>query len=80
MVAELCTEKTKAIVLCSPSNPTGAVLTRTEMEDLLEVRAHLLNVCLVSSLCVYVCARARVRVMCVRERKRKRKREMLTMI
>ncbi len=33
----LITEKTKAIFLCSPSNPTGAVLSKPELEAIVEV-------------------------------------------
>lgn len=33
------TDKTKAIILCSPSNPTGAVYSREEMADLVRVLA-----------------------------------------
>lgn len=33
------TNKTKAIILCSPSNPTGAVYSREEMADLVRVLA-----------------------------------------
>ena len=36
-IADLCTDQTKAIVLCSPSNPTGAVLSKKEMSEILEV-------------------------------------------
>ena len=31
------TPKTKAIIMCSPSNPTGAVYTRQELESLVDV-------------------------------------------
>jgi aspartate aminotransferase len=35
------TEKTKAVILCSPSNPTGSCYTKQEMEDLAKVlRKH----------------------------------------
>jgi aspartate/methionine/tyrosine aminotransferase len=37
LLSKLCTEKTKAIMLCSPSNPTGAVLSKEEMSDLVDV-------------------------------------------
>ena len=37
VIQNLCTEKTKAIVLCSPSNPTGAVLSKHEMSEILKV-------------------------------------------
>ena len=37
VIASLCTDKTKAIVLCSPSNPTGAVFSTEEMSELLAV-------------------------------------------
>ena len=36
-IADLCTANTKAIVLCSPSNPTGSCLSKAEMTALLEV-------------------------------------------
>ena len=34
---EALTEKTKAIILCSPSNPTGACYTRSELKELASV-------------------------------------------
>lgn len=34
---EAITDKTKAIILCSPSNPTGACYTRSELKELAEV-------------------------------------------
>lgn len=34
------TDRTKAIILCSPSNPTGAVYTREEMQALADVLAR----------------------------------------
>lgn len=34
---EAITKKTKAIILCSPSNPTGACYTRSELKELAEV-------------------------------------------
>lgn len=37
MVKQLITEKTKALFLCSPSNPTGSVLSQTELEELVDV-------------------------------------------
>lgn len=38
---ETITEKTKLLILCSPSNPTGAVYTKEEMESLAQVlRKH----------------------------------------
>jgi aspartate/methionine/tyrosine aminotransferase len=37
VIQNLFTEKTKAIVLCSPSNPTGAVLSKIEMSAILKV-------------------------------------------
>lgn len=36
-IEEVCTEKTKALVLNSPSNPTGMVYTREELEAIAEV-------------------------------------------
>eukprot|EP01052_Picozoa_sp_SAG31_P020601 SAG31_NODE_1557_length_7884_cov_69.027357_4_plen_428_part_00 len=40
-VAARCTPKTKAIVLCTPSNPTGGVLTQNELTKLVDVaNAH----------------------------------------
>jgi aspartate/methionine/tyrosine aminotransferase len=33
-------KKTKAIMVCNPNNPTGAVLTEAEMEAVIEVAAH----------------------------------------
>ncbi|MCI1881311.1 MAG: aminotransferase [Sporolactobacillus sp.] len=38
---EACTSRTKAIMICSPNNPTGAMLSRPEMEAIAEVaRRH----------------------------------------
>lgn len=34
---EAITEKTKALILCSPSNPTGACYTRTELKELASI-------------------------------------------
>jgi aspartate aminotransferase len=36
-LAEACGERTVALVLCSPSNPTGAVYSEAELEALVEV-------------------------------------------
>ncbi|MEE8148512.1 MAG: aminotransferase class I/II-fold pyridoxal phosphate-dependent enzyme [Longimicrobiales bacterium] len=36
-LAELITERTKVIILCSPSNPTGGVLSRDTLEGIAEV-------------------------------------------
>ena len=36
-IKELITEKTKAIMLCNPGNPTGAVYPRSEMERIAEI-------------------------------------------
>lgn len=42
------TPKTKAIILCSPSNPTGSVYSREEMEGLANVLAKYPNVIILS--------------------------------
>ncbi|MED3574993.1 aminotransferase [Cytobacillus praedii] len=34
---EVITEKTKAIMLCSPNNPTGSMLNKKELEDIAEI-------------------------------------------
>ncbi len=36
-IADACTEKTKALVLNTPSNPTGMVYTRKELEEIAKV-------------------------------------------
>lgn len=36
-IEEVCTEKTKAIMFCSPSNPTGRVIPACELEKIAEV-------------------------------------------
>lgn len=41
---EAITEKTKAFVLCSPSNPTGSVYTKEELKSLADVLAKYPNV------------------------------------
>ena len=33
-IEEVITEKTKAILLCSPNNPTGSMLNKKELEEL----------------------------------------------
>ncbi len=42
------TTKTKAIILCSPSNPTGSVYTREELKALADVLAKYPNVVIIS--------------------------------
>lgn len=42
------TPKTKAIILCSPSNPTGSVYTRDELKGLADVLAKYPNIVIVS--------------------------------
>ncbi len=42
------TDKTKAIILCSPSNPTGSVYTKEELEGLANVLADYPNVIIIS--------------------------------
>ena len=40
-IASRVTKRTKAIILCNPNNPTGAVLSRKDLEGILEVaRRH----------------------------------------
>lgn len=34
------TDKTKAIIICNPNNPSGAVYSKTEIEDLLKIAAE----------------------------------------
>lgn len=36
-IEEVITEKTKAIMLCSPNNPTGSMLNKKELEELAEI-------------------------------------------
>ena len=42
------TPKTKALILCSPSNPTGSVYTREELKGLADVLANYPNVIVIS--------------------------------
>ncbi|PIF02577.1 MAG: aspartate aminotransferase [Paludibacter sp.] len=42
------TDKTKAIILCSPSNPTGSVYTKEELEELANVLADYPNIIVIS--------------------------------
>lgn len=42
------TEKTRAIVLCSPSNPTGSIYSKTELEGLASVLAKYPNIIIIS--------------------------------
>ena len=42
------TPKTKALILCSPSNPTGSVYTKEELKDLADVIAKYPNIIVVS--------------------------------
>lgn len=42
------TPKTKAIILCSPSNPTGSVYTRDELKGLADVLAKYPNIIIIS--------------------------------
>ena len=37
VISSVLTEKTKAILLCNPDNPTGAVYSRSELERLLDI-------------------------------------------
>lgn len=45
---EALTEKTKAIILCSPSNPTGACYTRSELKELASVLDEYPDVIIIS--------------------------------
>ena len=36
-IEQVCTEKTKAIMFCSPSNPTGRIIPASELEKIAEV-------------------------------------------
>ncbi|WP_436414521.1 pyridoxal phosphate-dependent aminotransferase [Petrimonas sp.] len=45
---EAITPKTKALILCSPSNPTGSVYTREELKSLAEVLAKHPNIYVIS--------------------------------
>lgn len=47
-LAEAITPRTKALLLCSPSNPTGSVYTRSELAALAEVLAQHPNVFVIS--------------------------------
>ena len=42
------TPKTKAIILCSPSNPTGSVYSRAELKELADVLARYPNIIILS--------------------------------
>lgn len=42
------TPKTKAIILCSPSNPTGSVYSKTELQDLADVLAKYPNIIIIA--------------------------------
>jgi aspartate aminotransferase len=42
------TPKTKAIILCSPSNPTGSVYSKAELQGLADVLAHYPNITIIS--------------------------------
>mmetsp|Transcript_288 Transcript_288/g.419 ORF Transcript_288/g.419 Transcript_288/m.419 type:complete len:514 (+) Transcript_288:1-1542(+) len=46
-VASLCSPKTKVLLICSPSNPTGSVLTKSELEALAAI-AHERNLVIIS--------------------------------
>ena len=45
---EVITPKTKAVILCSPSNPTGSVYSKTELKELADVLANHPNVYVIS--------------------------------
>jgi Aspartate/tyrosine/aromatic aminotransferase len=45
---EAITPKTKALILCSPSNPTGSVYTREELKSLANVLAKYPNITIIS--------------------------------
>src|SRR5690554_6971899 len=45
---EAITPKTKALILCSPSNPTGSVYTAEELKEMAEVLAKYPNVIVIS--------------------------------
>ena len=45
---EVITPKTKAVILCSPSNPTGSVYSQTELKELADVLANYPNVYVIS--------------------------------
>jgi len=45
---EAITPKTKAIILCSPSNPTGSVYTKEELKSLADVLAKFPNITIIS--------------------------------
>ncbi|GAP72212.1 pyridoxal phosphate-dependent aminotransferase [Candidatus Symbiothrix dinenymphae] len=42
------TPKTKALILCSPSNPTGSVYSRTELRKMADVLANYPNITIIS--------------------------------
>ena len=42
------TQNTKAVILCSPSNPTGTCYTKNELKDLAEVLNHHPDICIIS--------------------------------
>ncbi len=45
---EAITSKTKAIILCSPSNPTGSVYSKAELKELADVLAKYPNIIILS--------------------------------
>jgi Aspartate/tyrosine/aromatic aminotransferase len=45
---EAITPKTKALILCSPSNPTGSVYTKEELKSLADVLAKYPNITIIS--------------------------------
>ena len=45
---EVITPKTKALILCSPSNPTGSVYSKEELKSLAEVLAKYPNIFVIS--------------------------------
>ena len=47
-LAEAITPKTKALILCSPSNPTGSVYTKEELKSLADVLAKYPNITIIS--------------------------------
>ena len=45
---EAITDKTKAVIYSSPCNPTGAVFSRTELEDIAKVLSDHPNICVIA--------------------------------
>ena len=45
---EAITDKTKAVIYSSPCNPTGAVFSRTELEDIAKVLSAHPNICVIA--------------------------------